>query len=378
MRQRLVFVINSIGQGGAERALDIILASVGARASQCDLHLVLLDNLPEARPFPEFVTKHTLDSKGGVLRSVWLLDRLLAKLRPDLVVSFLVRANLASGLVSSLRRFPLIVCERMHLSSHLAARYRPASLAALRLALRIAYKNARVVLGVSTGVTNDLIAHFGVSTIQAKTIFNPYPLAQIRAEAERPSSIALPEHYFVAVGRLEPSKNFGQLIDAYAASKPLADLVILGDGSLRPVLEAQIARLGLGDRVRLPGFLADPFSVVGRAQAYVSASLNEGFPNAMVEAMVLGLPILASDCPSGPAEILDGAVDPDAHAPAQARYGLLSPLRGLSAFAAGLNQLDDPAIRGRFGQLACRRAETFSAPIVTAEYWSLFEKVAAR
>nr|WP_232793361.1 glycosyltransferase [Caulobacter hibisci] len=353
------------------------MSGVGDRIKHYELHLVLLDDLPEARAFPAYVIKHTLDGRGSALRSVLRLNALLARLKPDLVVSFLVRANLASGLAAWAQGFPLIICERMHLSSHLEARYKPTPLAVLRLALRAAYRNAKVVLGVSSGVTTDLLANFGVPPCLAKTIFNPYPLERIRQAAAEPPAIALPADFLVAVGRLEPSKNFAQLIDAYAASNPPSDLVILGDGSLRPALHAQIRRLGLEGRIHMPGFLANPFSVVGRANAYISASLNEGFPNAMVEAMVLGLPILASDCPSGPAEILDGAVDPQAEAPALATYGLLSPLNRTAPLAAGIARLTDPILRSSLSELARTRAETFAAPIITEQYWTLFEATSA-
>jgi glycosyltransferase involved in cell wall biosynthesis len=378
VRPRIVFVINSLGQGGAERALDIVLSHPGAPNDDYESHLVLLDDLPEHRAMPAHVIKHVLDGRGDPLRSTLQLSRILRRLRPALVVSLLVRANLASSLVARWQGFPLVLCERMHLSSHLAGRYGPAKLWLQRQILRLAYRRADIILGVSSGVTDDLIANFSVDPARARTIFNPYPLDLIAAEAAKPPEIDLPERYFVAVGRLNHAKNLAQLIEAYGRAQIPQHLVILGEGEERPRLEALIARLGLGERVRLVGFMRNPFAIVGRAEAYVSASLNEGFPNAMVEAMVLGRPVLASDCPSGPAEILAGRALAGSGALVEARFGLLTPLGDLEALSRGLVRLSALEVRARLGKQARQRAETFTAPVVTAQYWSLFDDVAKR
>jgi glycosyltransferase involved in cell wall biosynthesis len=377
VRKRIVFVINSIGFGGAERALVNLLDAAGARRDQYDVHLVLLDDDPEMRETPAWPTKHVLDSRGSLLRTLRLLTPLLVRLRPALVVSFLVRANVATALAARWIGFPAIVCERMHLSSHLAGRYRGAVLWATRLAPRMAYRSARAVLGVSTGVTEDLVRNFGVSPDRAQTIFNPYDLEAIRRDAVQPPEIALPDRFIVAVGRLEPSKNFGQLIEAFIEARLPMSLVILGEGSERSALEAAVAKAGAQERILLPGYVRNPFAIVARAEFFAASSRNEGFPNAMVEAMVLGKPVVATDCPSGPAEILAGVVSLDSAVPVDAAYGVLVPEGSVAALAEGLTRMADPARARLYAGRAAERASAFDRGVVAERYWALFDAVAA-
>jgi glycosyltransferase involved in cell wall biosynthesis len=377
MRKTIAFVINSIGYGGAERVLHNILASIGDRREHYDVHLILLDDLPEARTMPAGITKHVLDSRGSLPRSIWLLFRCLARLRPALLVSFLVRANVASALSARMLGLPLIACERMHLSSHLAGRYRGAKLLATRWMPRLAYGGARIVLGVSTGVTEDLVEHFAVDPKRARTIYNPYDIETIRREAARTPEIALPDRFIVAAGRLERAKNFEQLIEAFLRANLPTSLVILGEGPERCALERLVASRQAGDRVFLPGYAANPFAIVARAEFYVSSSLNEGFPNAMVEAMVLGKPVVASDCHSGPAEILTGVVTLNCKEPVEAEYGILVPEGSVSALTKAMIRMTEPELRRHYAGQAAKRASDFDFATVTEQYWSLFESVAA-
>ena len=124
----------------------------------------------------------------------------------------------------------------------------------------------------------------------------------------------------------------------------------------------------------LAPFCENPFPVVAGAQAYVSASLNEGFPNAMVEAMVLGRPVLASDCPSGPAEILRG-VCPSGERACEAEFGLLTCAGSISSLVDGLQRIADPSVRARLEPRSLERAADFSAEVITEQYWALFEDV---
>jgi len=371
-RTRIAFVINSIGQGGAERVLSVILSAIGERQTRYEVHLVLLDDLPRARTMPDYVTIHTLDARGGLARSLVQLFLCLRALKPSLIVSLLVRANLTSALVGRLLGAPVIACERMHLSSHLKGRYSPLKLALLTAVLRRAYQFPAVVLGVSSGVTEDLIKNFHVPVTRAATIFNPYPIEAILSAARQAPAFDLPAAYFVAVGRLEPGKNVLQLIDAFAAARISQQLVIIGEGAQRASVAARIAALGLEDRVHLLGYCDNPFPVVARAQAYVSASLNEGFPNAMVEAMVLGVPVVVSDCPSGPAEILGGACHDQDHA-CDGEFGLLTTMGSTMSLADGLERMAAPDVRGRYAEQAAKRAGDFTADKVTEQYWALFD-----
>lgn len=375
-RPRLLFVINSIGSGGAERVLDQILRATDHLGQNYECHLVLLDDQPEYRTFPRLSGRHCLAAQGSLVKSVIRLRKLVRQLRPVAVVSMLVRANIATVLATRGTEAGAILGERMHLSSHLAGRYRGTALWCLRKLPRLLYRQADTVIAVSEGVAKDLVDIFAVPAAKVQTINNPYDLQAITAAGARTPTIGLPESYLVAVGRLVAAKGFHELIEAYRCAAPNSALVILGDGPERERLAGQIAAAGLEERVLLVGYLPDPFPVIARARALVSASHNEGFPNAIAEAMVLGRPVLATDCPSGPAELL-GAQAGDVGNVKEAPYGLIVRDHDLSGLVAGLRQLENDVLRLRLGAAASKRMQSFTAERVIATYWDAIIAVAA-
>lgn len=370
-RPRLVFVINSVGSGGAERALETILRAGGERLDRYDLQLVLLDRAPEMRAFPEFAARHCLDAGGRLPISVMRLRRLLGQLQPDLVIGFLVRANVAVAFSGG--RWHRILCERMHLTSHLAGRYSGWRLRVIRGLLRLAYRRATWIFGVSKGVTDDLIAGFGAAPARCRTINNPYDIKAILAGGNARPSIAVPDAFFVAVGRLVAAKGFADLVAAYDRADPDLPLLILGEGPERPALVAQIAVAGLEERILMPGFIADPWAVVSRARGLISASYNEGFPNAIAEAMVLGTPVLATDCPAGPAELLGRAAG-TAGSVVVAPAGLVVPMGDVTALATGITMLADRSLCDRLSREAARRMTAFRVELIGETYWQAFDQ----
>ena len=169
----------------------------------------------------------------------------------------------------------------------------------------------------------------------------------------------------VAAGRLEFQKGHDVLLRAFAASAACAelDLVILGEGSLEATLKAQARALGVAERVRFQGFEPNPWAWFARARAFVLASRWEGFPNALLEAMACGAPVIASACDFGPRE----AVEPG-------RSGLLVPPGDVEALRSALDLLlSDPDLGRRFGLAAAARAQDFGMAASIAAYCTLFE-----
>jgi glycosyltransferase involved in cell wall biosynthesis len=377
MKPVIAFVINSIGSGGAERALARIVSGAPSLSAGFSPHLVLLDDEPDAWPIGGFDARHVIGARRGLARSIAGVSRIIRAVRPALVVSFLVRANVASVVAARvLGRTPVILCERMHLSSHLHGRHRGARRVAANALPRLLYRHADLLLGVSRGVTEDLVAAFAVPAGRARTIYNPYDLAAIRRQGAAEPDVALPPQFMLAMGRLTPAKDMAGLIRAFAASGVGLTLVVLGEGEERPALEALAAALGVADRVRFLGYRPDPFPVVARASYYVSASRNEGFPNAMVEAMALGVPVIATDCPSGPAEILAGVTHAAPSGVLEAAHGLLTPVGDPSALAEAMRRMTDPARRAAYAKAAAARAGDFSIETIAADYWRAFAEVA--
>lgn len=343
------------------------------RASQAELRdshlsLLLLDREPSTYEVPHWVEVEQLDCRHSFMRSIWSVWRALRRARPDLTVSFLTRANVASVLAASLLGIPAIVSERVNTTSHLG---QGAGAALARFLVRLTYPRARRVIAVSQGVADELQTSCGVPETALTVIANPIDVAEIRAQAEQGEPVAMDEPYVVSMGRLVPNKNFALLIDAFARSGIAGKLLILGDGPERGALSERIAALGLAGRVVMPGFSANPFPTLRRAKFFVSPSNAEGFPNALLEAMSVGLPVISTNCLSGPAEVLAGvARDEVESSPCFAPHGILVAPDDPAAMAEALRAMEQPERRQAYGPRAALRASEYGVARSKDAYWA--------
>ena len=362
----ILFVINSLAGGGAERVLTTILGASAPWRDRYDIHLALLDDEPRAYAVPEWITVTQLDARHRLGTSIAQLRRLVARLNPDIALAFLTRANVATAIAMAGRGRPWLISERVNTSAHLGS---GAGAIAARAMVRFAYPRARHVIAVSDGVVDDLVQNFGVARDRVSAIANPVDHDAIAAQAAAPSSLAIDGDYVVAAGRLVPNKNFALLVDAFAASGLPHRLVIMGEGPERASLEAQIAAKGLAERVLLPGFVANPFAVLARARLFAMPSNAEGFPNGLVEAMACGLPVVATNCASGPSEIL---ADLPREAVVDARQvpaGALVPPNDVAAFASALREVASEPRRTAAADAARLRSLDYGVAQATERYW---------
>tara|TARA_Y100000310_G_scaffold342495_1_gene445999 strand:+ start:3284 stop:4417 length:1134 start_codon:yes stop_codon:yes gene_type:complete len=373
VKRKVVFLINSIKFGGAERALANLL-SKPEFFEELDVSILLLDDEPLEREMPSHIPLKSLNSDGSLIKSVNELYTFVKHSKPDLVVSFLVRSNVANAFLRLVRKIPKsVLCERMHLSSHLDNQFSGLKRSFASLPPTLFYRFADAVVGVSTGVTNDLVTHFSVPKEKAFTVFNPYNIEEISTKAQAPSEINTPPEFIISTGRLTPAKNFKHLIDAYLASREIAPLCILGEGEQKQELLDFIQAKGASNRVILLGYAKNPFSVLAKAKYYISASTNEGFPNALVEAMAVGLPAIMTNCPSGPAEILEGNEAFTSETMHLGKHGILVPLNKQSELTAAINYLQDNKLREVYSVKSLRRASDFHIDKIAHEYWQFLK-----
>ncbi|MCF8708225.1 glycosyltransferase [Rhizorhapis sp. SPR117] len=369
-RKKALFVINSLAGGGAERVMTTLLCASDHWRDRYDMSLALLDREAVAYTTPDWLETIQFDCRGGLLPSILALRRLVSRLRPDVTLSFLTRANVANVLATSGRDAACIISERVNSSAHLGEGIRAFSGKAL---VRATYPRARHVIAVSNGVAQDLTQNFSVRSTNISVISNPVDHELIaRMGAELPG-LAITGEYIVAAGRLVPNKNFNMLIDAFARSDLPGSLVILGEGPMREALEAQVRQLGLADRVCLPGFIDNPFAVLKRASLFALSSNAEGFPNGLVEALACGLPVVATNCASGPAEILLNRRRETIHGIVHGPAGAVVPPNNPSAFATALCAIHDPAMREARGAAAIELSRKFSVERTTDRYWEIIE-----
>jgi glycosyltransferase involved in cell wall biosynthesis len=296
-----------------------------------------------------------------VLGAIPALARYLSNERPEAILGVLDYANFATILARRLAGLPVrtVASVHNHMSSAAANAQRPHLRHVIPLARRL-YPDADAVVCVSDGVANDLAASVGVPSALLTTIYNPVITPRILELAGAPA----PHRWFapgdvpviLGVGKFRRQKDFATLIRAFARlrKKYPAHLILLGDGPERAELERLTRELGIASEVDMPGFNPNPYAFMARASVFVLSSRWEGFGNVLVEAMACGCPVVSTDCPSGPAEIL-----------ANGRYGKLVPVGDERALANTIvAQIDAPI---GIDEAACR-ANEFTAATSAARY----------
>lgn len=358
----LAFVINSLEGGGAERVMCKLLEIMQPvfEARQLTVWLVLLDNLPEAHRCPEYVHKRTLTTQGSLVKGYRQLKQALAEIAPDQVLSFLTRANMLNVVLARTLGYRCVISERVNTCSHFAGGVKDSI---SKLLVRTTYPRADNVMAVSAGVKADLVAHFGVADQQCDIVYNPYDIDHISELASAEINDLPARPYIIGTGRLVKNKNFSLMIRAFAQSRLTCDLVILGQGDEQAALQALAAQLGVADRVHLLGFKANPYPYLKQAEFFVSTSNAEGFPNAIVEAMCLQKAVIATNCESGPAEILSGQYPYPVSQCEPVEHGILCPVNDADAVCVAMNALCDPARVADYAKRSAKRAEDFSYAI---------------
>lgn len=253
------------------------------------------------------------------------------------------------------------------------------------LSVKLFLKLTDATVCVSENARLDLIENYGAKADKAFTVYNGYPLEEISKRASEPLSEE-EERLFegrilVNVGRLGRQKNQAALIRVFKLvcdRIPDAKLIILGEGSREEELRFLATELGLEDRVIFWGFEKNPYRVISRCDCFVMPSLFEGFPNALAESLCLGIPVVSSDCDSGPREIL--APDTDIHHKVVgeyeiAPYGILCPIPGEEdeptqrIFAdAVVEILQNEELRKRLKDQSLARMQDFT-PEFTTQKW---------
>lgn len=369
----LLFVINSLEGGGAERVLCKVVNYL-ATSFDYDIHLLLLDTLEECYDVHASVKKYTCLSQGSLGSSLKNTLATVKKVQPDLIFSFLTRSNLVSTIAARTFRVPNIISERVNTTSHLGNGGK-ASIS--KMLIKSVYPLANKVVAVSEGVKQDLVANYRVSADKVDVVYNPYNIKAICELADSPADSSLyqwtSEPYMVAVGRLVANKNFSLLIDAYAKALPSQKLLILGEGGDRESLTGQIRALGLEDRILMPGFVATPYCLMKNADMFISSSNSEGFPNGIVEAMCLGKPIIATNCQSGPAEILAEDHNLKTDKFLATKHGIITPVNDKDELAAAINHLSDADERQKYSNLSINRSYDFEEKKSMTGYISVIE-----
>ena len=372
--KEILFFLSDLDGGGAQRT--IVNLFNGLFAQGYSVTLVVARSGGAAEKWID-VQVPWIDLK--VTRSLYAFQGLrkeIKRIKPDILFTTMVDANILASLA----------CVGIRHKMHLILRETNSHRARLdigfirRLLVKWAYHKADFVVALSSGIRDELICDYHLASKKVITIGNPIDLAKMDVQAQtRSHSIAsynstshnvasTPKQNarIIAIGRLHRQKGFDILIQAFAQMKhPTAHLTILGEGHEREPLLQLAKDCKVDDRLLMPGFIDDPLSWLKQADLFVLSSRWEGFGHVIAEAMAVGVPVVATDCPHGPRDIIK-----------HEKTGVLVDAQNVTALAVALDKmLSNKKASARMAQQAKASVQRFSRDNIIKIYIDLFNSL---
>lgn len=377
---KVLFIVPNLVAGGAERQIIYLMRGLLERGISPSIFMldpvgVFLDEIPDGVKVylpnshrPSDQSSNLVIHHRNLLKTIWQIIRVVRKENPDILYSRHWPTKIPTAFAGWLLRRKVVLSEADSLEHSIA--YKDTGKASSYLK-NIACRLADVVVTVSQGVADSLDQLFKINS-KTRVIYNGLDIEGIekksREEVSHPwFNQAQPIPIVVTVGRLVNQKGFSYVIEAVKLvnSKTPLRLLIIGDGKLKEKLKQQTEELGIKDKVDFLGVRNNPFAYMARCDLFVLSSLYEGLPNVLIEAMALGLPVISTNCPYGPSEIIEDG-----------RNGVLIPVGNPQAISeAVLRVLGDENLRERLKVEAKRRAKDFSLDKMISDYTELFLKI---
>jgi glycosyltransferase involved in cell wall biosynthesis len=370
MRYKILLIMPSLAGGGAEKIMSLLLKYLNREIFEPSLVLLnkegtYLDEIPED------VTIIDLNKRGRMdfFRLVAQLAKHIAREAPSLIVSSLTYTNyltLLSRFLSG-KSIPVILSDQNTLSILLKhERLYPLK----KIIIKLLYPHADRIIANSEGVKEDLLNFLPLDPDKILLIYNSIDIATIdkltKEEVEHPwFQDEIP--VLIACGRLTRQKNYPLLIKTFAKVQEAtrAKLLILGEGEELRALEKLACTLGVRDKVSFLGFQKNPFKFMARGTIFVLSSSWEGFANVIIEAIACGVPVISTDCPSGPAELITDGVN-----------GILVRVENRDALSkAILRLLRDEPLRKQLAEAGRKRADDFRLEKMVSEYERVFLEI---
>lgn len=311
MNKKVVFIIGTLSTGGAERVVSNLSINLSKEieseiilfGKQAKIEygyrgkITFLDHADPANPFTKFIT---------LIKRLIKLKK-IKRINPNsTIISFLEYPNLMNMLTGKYKNS--VVSVRNYMSS----KHQKGLKASLwNITIKLFYKKAKKVIVVSKEMKKDLIENYQIPKEKIVLIYNSYPIKEIDKLVYEKLTVKeyniFDKPTIITVGRLNKQKGQHHLLNSFKIIKksiPEAQLVFLGEGILEKVLRNQARDLKVEKDVHFLGFKQNPFKYIANSKVFVMTSYYEGFPNALAEAMVCKVPVISTDCASGPREIL--------------------------------------------------------------------------
>jgi glycosyltransferase involved in cell wall biosynthesis len=368
-KKRILFVLPSLIGGGAERVLLQLIK--GLDKDRYDLLLIIFeDTIDYEIPPQKAVEIICLRKKRrwDFFEVTWKLRQEIGKFSPDIVISALYYANIVTVIASCLRKrsFRILLCEHSYPRKYLQEiRLRHI----VQWLIHMTYKKADKFVAVSKSINQGLSEDFGIESSKIETIYNPVDVIDIQNKSKDPIS-----HPFfnekngqvmISVGRLVKEKRFDRLLRAFDSVQKRHNnvyLIILGKGELFGELARLRSELALERRVDFPGYQSNPYAWIAKSDIFVLSSDYEGLPVSILEAMSCGVPVISTDCVSGPGEIITNG-----------KNGVLVETNDETALAgAMLKLLMNHEMRRQLAREGLKRARDFDLEKIIASYEAMF------
>jgi glycosyltransferase involved in cell wall biosynthesis len=368
---RVAFYIPALRIGGAQRVTITIANGLAERGYDIDLIVShyegeLSDRVSDA---VRVVDLNTLKVPAiGILASLPRLRSYLETVEPSLLFAAMTYANVVSILTAAVADAHTKLIPIEHNTFGMESRLKSKATDTLA---RHLYRFADGVVAVSGGVADSVVDGANIDRSDVTVLHNPIPVSEIREQ----SRASIDDEWLlspafepiVSVGRLEEQKDLSTLLRSFALVnrvRPATRLILVGRGSKREDLLALADSLGIDDVVSLPGYVENAYAYMGHASVFALSSKYEGLPTVLIEALACECPIVATDCPSGPREILSNG-----------EHGTLVPVGDVTALRdAILSTLEDPTDP----ETLTRRARDFSVETIVDQYAAFIQRTIDR
>ena len=379
MKKKIAIFLYSLAAGGAERQVSILLKKL---LKHYEITLVLMNDtiFYEIPSEVEVVyLEKSMPDESGLKKLLklpllaWRYKKVLRQRGITTSLSFMTRPNYINVLAKMLgSKCYTLISERSHFS--LQYSYGDVQSWINKKLVRL-YNQADLIVPNAKMNGWDLQNNFGI-TAPMQPIYNFVDIDKIQELSKDRIEIEKKGFVFVTVGRLDTGKNHALLIEALKRCGCDAELWIVGDGSLKELLELKVETLGLQSRVKLLGKQKNPYKYLAKADCFVFGSNHEGFPNVLLEALACALPVISTDCKSGPREILSPKSDLQQQTEVMelGAYGMLTPVNDADAMAQAMDlMINDEKVRYNYKSIAKKRALDFDVDKILKEWIKVFD-----
>jgi len=364
--KKLTILIYSLASGGAERVVSILLKEL---SQKYEIELVLMRDII-FYDIPKNIKITFLENSNPTENGIFKLLKLpflaykYSKIKSDISISFMNRPNYINVLSNLFKKSKTIISERIAPSQEYKNNTLKDKIS--KYLIKTLYKKADVIVPNSKYIAYELEKIFNVSTNKIKVIYNPVFKPQTLNLKPQTSKFI-----FIHIGRMEEQKNHNLLIKSFKKTNLNAELWLIGDGYLREDLEKRVKDLGLRDKIKFLGRQKDVYKFLKKADCFVFSSDYEGFPNVLLEALSCNLPIISTDCKSGPREIL--APNSDILKQTDdieiAEYGILTKVGSIDSMKKAMKLIyENKELRYNFKNKAQNRLKEFEIDKIMKEW----------